>query len=182
MADSRLLVNRMVRAAKLDPALYDEVAADASTTGQAVMVVFITSLIPAFWSGVAGRVNDKSMAVSVAIGGVAFAVSIFIWLLWSVGAYWWRKRAPVRAEVSISIGSVIRAIGFASSPKILSFFVIVPYLGLLVGFAATIWFFVAGVVATQRSLGLSPRSSIIISLVVWLVGIVVSWQAGRALL
>ena len=42
--DMELLVNRMIRAAKLEPNLYEEVEADEGALEQAVAVVLISSL------------------------------------------------------------------------------------------------------------------------------------------
>ena len=67
------LVNRMVRAAKLDSALYEEVEADSSALGQAMGVVAIASIA-------AGIGNMANGGVTGLIGGVIAAlIGWFIW-------------------------------------------------------------------------------------------------------
>ena len=67
------LVNRMVRAAKLDSTLYEEVEADSSALGQAMGVVAIASIA-------AGIGNMANGGVTGLIGGVIAAlIGWFIW-------------------------------------------------------------------------------------------------------
>lgn len=65
--------DRMVRAAKLDPNLYEEVEADRSALGQAVAVVVISSVCAGIGSLAVGGVPTLIM------GTIAALVGWFIW-------------------------------------------------------------------------------------------------------
>ena len=50
-----MLVERMIRAARLDPELYNEVERDPSATGQAFAVVLIVAVCGLFGSALGGK-------------------------------------------------------------------------------------------------------------------------------
>ena len=54
------LANRMIRAAKLDKGLYEEVEADTSATGQAMLVVVLSSVAAGIGSPRIGAVGCGS--------------------------------------------------------------------------------------------------------------------------
>src|SRR5262249_30546719 len=68
------LVDRMIRAARLGANLYEEVEADASTMGQAMTVVVLSS--------VAGGIGSGSQHGVMALIGAAIA-SLLGWYIWA---------------------------------------------------------------------------------------------------
>jgi len=71
------LIERMIRAAKLDASLYEEVEADPTATKQALLVVVVASVCSGIGSGVGGLLAGLG-AVELTIGlvvGVVFASS-----------------------------------------------------------------------------------------------------------
>ena len=78
-----MLVNRMIRAAMLDPRLYEEVEHDRNATSQALQVVIIVALA----SGIGGALwklltLNPIDAVSGLIGGIL--VAVLGWLVWAL--------------------------------------------------------------------------------------------------
>ena len=61
MNGSRSLSDRMIRAAKLDVALYEEVEADTTANGQAFLAVIIASLAAGIGVGIAGVVEEGGL-------------------------------------------------------------------------------------------------------------------------
>ncbi len=137
------LVDRMVRASKLDVNLYEEVEADKSAMGQAVAIVVISSLA----SGV-GTISVLGVR-GLIIGTITALVGWFVWafLVYIIGT----KLLPEQQTKS-DMGELLRTIGFSSSPGVLRVFGFIPFVGAIVSFAASIWMLVAMVIAVRQAL------------------------------
>ena len=83
MADSKSLVNRMLRAAKLDVNLYEEVEADTKAIMPAMWVVIIASVAAGIGSGIAGTMAGKGPLAFLwgLLGGIALA--LVGWIAWA---------------------------------------------------------------------------------------------------
>jgi hypothetical protein len=75
---ANVLINRMMRAARLDVQLYEEVEADDSVTGQAVSVVVMSAFAAGIGSGEGGFVGVLFVAVAALVG----------WYVWAYLTYW----------------------------------------------------------------------------------------------
>ena len=77
----------MIRAARLDDDLYDEVIKDAQANRQALASVVITSLCSGLGVGFAGAIVEGGLSF---FGGllVGFLASLGGWLIWCLYAYW----------------------------------------------------------------------------------------------
>ncbi len=139
------MLRRMIRAARLDVNLYEEVEADKGATRQAMFVVVLTSaalgvgsLTEAGWVGV---------IVSVIVGLVG-------WALWAYINYFvgtkWLKEPQTQADW----GELARTMGFASTPRLLSVFgaIPVPVFSPLIVAASGIWWWIALVIAVRQAL------------------------------
>lgn len=165
---SESIFNRMIRAAKLDVNLYEEVELDTSANGQAFLVVVLVSLATGFGSGIAGLLTQ---------GGIWFvwglliglATSIIGWLAWAfvvyiVGAFIFKS-----SETSATWGELLRTIGFSTTPGILRFFSFIPIVGGIVSLGASIWVLIAGIIAVRQALDFSTGRAIITCIVGWVV-------------
>ena len=168
MEARRSLIDRMIRAAKLDVNLYEEVEADTTANGQAFMAVLIVSLASGIGAGIAG--------VRIEEGGMWFLWGLFIgiatavvgWLVWALFAYWLGTTIFRGPETSATYGELLRTIGFSNSPRVLSFFSFIPFLGGLIVFVASVWALIAGVIAVRQALDFSTERAIATCIVGWL--------------
>ncbi len=137
-------INRMIRAAKLDAAVYEEVEADTSAMGQAAAVVVLSSVAAGigvmayagFWKGlIAGTI------------GALIAWVIWAFLTWAIGT----KLLP-EAQTSADMGELLRTIGFSSAPGMLRIGGIIPGIGGLFMLAGNVWMLAAMVVAVRQAL------------------------------
>ncbi|MCL4245688.1 MAG: YIP1 family protein [Candidatus Dadabacteria bacterium] len=137
------LINRMIRAAKLDVSLYEEVEADKSALGQAAAVVLISSIAAGIGAvsqlGVRGIVTTAILAL---LGWVVWAFLTYI-----IGT----KLLPV-PETKTDLPEMMRTIGFATSPGVLNVFGFIPFIGGFIALAVAIWSFVAMVIAVRQAL------------------------------
>ena len=137
------LVDRMVRASKLDVNLYEEVEADKGAIGQALTVVIISSI--ASGVGSIGIIGIQGLVVG------AFA-ALLGWVAWAFLAFIIGTKLLPEPETKSDMGELLRTTGFASSPGVLRVFAFIPLIGVLVSIVASIWMLVAMVIAVRQAL------------------------------
>lgn len=151
-------VNRMIRAAKLDASLYEEVEADTGAMGQATAVVVLSAVAAGVGTGRIG---------GILLGSVAALVS---WYIWAYLTYWIGTRLLPERETRASHGELLRTVGFASSPGLLRVVGVVPGLRGLVFLVAAIWMLVAMIIAVRQALDYrSTRRAVGVCAVGWVV-------------
>ena len=166
------IINRMIRAAKLDASLYEEVEKDTTATNQALLVVVIASLCAGIGQAIAG-VGD------LAIGFVTGLVTALVgWLIWSFITYLIGTRVFKGPNTEASYGQLLRCIGFSNSPGVLSIFAFIPALGPVIVFIAAIWSLVAMVIAVRQGLDFSTGRAIATCIVGFIVLIVIMAVVG----
>jgi hypothetical protein len=165
------LINRMIRAARLDPNLYEEVEADQNATNDALLVVVIAAVATGIGAGLSA-VMRPSTAGGPGIGSIIFSVvwAIIGWVIWSYVTYFIGTRLfSGRATPS----ELLRTIGFAQSPGVLSVLTFIPVLGGIISLIVGIWVLIAGVVAVRQALDFDTGKAILTTIIGWLVFIVV---------
>jgi hypothetical protein len=160
-----LIVDRMVRAARLDSGLYAEVERDEKATGQAIAVVLI--------SAAAAGIGNAGLGgpFGLVLGALGMLVGWFVWafLIHFIGT----RLLPER-ETRADLDQVLRATGFAAAPGVIRVFGVVPLLGPLVDAVALVWMLAAFVVAVRLTLGYASTGR---ALAVTLLGLVVPLAA-----
>ena len=166
-----VLINRMIRAARLDVNLYEEVEADESATSQALLVVVICSLAGGIGAGLAALILGTAGFGGLVWGLIFGAIwAIIGWLIWSFLSYWIGTNF---FQGTATYSEMLRAIGFAYSPQAISIFAFIPCLGLLLVLAALIWSLVAVVIAVRQALDFTTGRAIATSLAGWVIMIIV---------
>ena len=135
-------VERMIRAAKLDVSLYEEVEADKTATLQSVMVITLSSAATGIGAARAGGIALLSGIIAALIGWLIWSYLIFI-----IGT----KILPTR-HTEADYGELLRTIGFASSPGLIRILGIIPGLGWISTTAASIWMFITMIIAVRQAL------------------------------
>ncbi len=154
-------VNRMIRAAKLDIRLYEEVEADKNAMGQAVGVVALSSL-----AGGIGFMQQAGLT-GLVIGTVS---SLLGWYVWAFLTYIIGTKLLPEPQTSADHGELLRTIGFSSAPGLLRIFGIIPGLGTIVNLLASVWMLVAMVIAVRQALDYhSTYRAIGVCLIGWIV-------------
>ncbi len=137
------IINRMVRAARLEPALYEEVEADRGAMGQAMAVVLISSLA----AGVGGAGGEGSPGFLAVMVGALLG-----WLFWSLLVYLIGAKLLPEEKTQADLGQLMRTIGFSASPGVLRVLGFIPLLGIVIQFVAQIWMLAAMIVAVRQAL------------------------------
>lgn len=143
---------RMVGAAMLSPATYEEVEHDHGATPQAALVVVLAAVAAAI--GARGH-GDEAMVREV-------LRALLQWLAWSGITYFIGTRV---FRGTASPGEVLRTIGFAQTPGIFMALAGIPFLGRLVALAVGIWTLVAVIIATRQALDVDTGRAVLTALV-----------------
>jgi hypothetical protein len=170
----------MLRAARIDTALYNEVEADTTATQQALTVVVLVALASGIGAALSGAFHQAGNGAVVGglIGGI---VSELVgWAVWSWFAYWVGTRL---FGGTATYGELLRTLGFAYAPGVLLILRFIPFLGGLIAFVVAIWRLVTSYVATREALDLDNGrtiATIIVGFIAYLivVGIIVAVLAA----
>jgi len=137
--------DRIVRAAKLDVNLYEEVEADKTALGQAMTVVVLSSIA----AGVGSIPRVGSSVSAILIGTILALVG---WYVWAYLTYFIGTKLLPEPQTKADQGELLRTIGFSSSPGLIRLLGIIPGLGTLVFLFAQVWMLVAMVIAVRQAL------------------------------
>ncbi|MBW2246465.1 MAG: hypothetical protein JRF62_04580 [Deltaproteobacteria bacterium] len=136
-------INRMVRAAKLDVSLYEEVEADKGSMGQAMGVVVLSSIAAGI--GSIGTIGVKG----VILGAITALVA---WYIWAYMTYFIGVKLLPEPQTKADHGELLRTIGFSSSPGLIRVLAIIPGISGIIFAIASIWMLVAMVIAVRQAL------------------------------
>jgi hypothetical protein len=155
------LVDRMMGAAFLNVATYEEVEHDETATGQAAAVVAMVA--------VATAIGGWNFGISAVVGG---AVSALVkWLMWAGITY---LVGTMLFGGTATWGELLRTLGFAQAPGVLAVLAIIPVLGWFVLLGVSVWVAVAAFIAIRQALDISNGKTFLTVLVGFLVSMVLS--------
>ncbi|MFC1885788.1 YIP1 family protein [Thermodesulfobacteriota bacterium] len=168
------ITDRMIRAAKLDVTLYEEVEADKGAMGQAMGVVVLSSVAAGI--GAVGSTGIKGLVLGTIVALVG-------WFIWAFLTYYIGTKLLSEPQTKADYGELLRTIGFSSSPGVLRVLGIIPILGNIFNFICGIWMLVAMVIAVRQALDYkSTWRAVGVCLIGWIVQIVIFamffWLAG----
>jgi len=160
-----LFVDRMIRAAKLDVNLYEEVEADKGAMGQAMGVVILSSVAVGIGTSGAAGIKGLVLGSIVALAG---------WFLWAFVTYYIGTKLLPEPQTKADYGELLRTIGFSSSPGVLRVLGIIPMLGNILNLIIGIWMLVAMVIAIRQALDYkSTWRAVGVCLIGWIVQMVI---------
>jgi hypothetical protein len=171
----RSLPRRMLYAALLRADTYEEVEADRSSIGQAIVVVLAACAAGGGARWIIGRDLPPELLTIQVIASLL--EPLVLWVLGSAFAYMLGATFFRGPQTQTDFVEVLRTTGFAFSPALLRIFAWVPppALGLLIDVAARLWVFVAVVVGirqaldytTPRAVGTFGFAALLVLLVMW---------------
>ena len=137
------MIDRMIRAAKLDIHLYEEVEADKGSLGQAMGVVVLASIA----GGVGG--GSQTGLSGVFVGTIGALIG---WLIWAGLTYLIGTKILPEPQTRADLGEMLRTIGFASSPGLIRVLGLIPGITGMVFIVSGIWMLVAMIIAVRQAL------------------------------
>lgn len=145
------IVDRMIGVMKLDGPTYEEIERDRDATTQALIVVAIVAV-----AGGIGAFRDNGVAGL--IGGIVGA--IIGWIVFSFVAYFVGTKMIPGKYTAATPGELLRVMGFAQAPGVLSIFGLIAILGPILAFVGAIWGIVTAIVGLKAALEMSTGRAI----------------------
>lgn len=141
-------VLRLRGAVLLDASTYEDVERNEGATGQALLVVVLSSAAAGIgargWNGGAGQ------------GIFAFAgfsaVALIAWAAWALLTFEIGSRLLPTSETRTDVGELLRTLGFAAAPGLLRVLGILPGVTTPVFVLSTVWMLAATVMAVRQAL------------------------------
>ena len=143
MAD---LKNRIIRAAKLDVSLYEEVEADKEAMGQAMGVVIVSSIA----AGI-GSIQQIGLG-GILVGTIGALVG---WYVWAYLTYLIGTKLLPEPQTHADVSQLLRTTGFSSSPGLIRVLGVIPGLAGIIFLVANVWMLIAMVIAVRQALDYS---------------------------
>ena len=158
-------IDRMIRAARVEPQLYEEVEHDQSATIPAMQVVVL--------GAIAGGIG----ALSGGITGLVFGIiaALVGWAVYAFIAYWVGTNIFKGPQTEATWGQLLRTLGFANSPRVLLVLAIIPVsiISGLVVLVVFIWTLFATVIAIRQALDFDTWRAIATAVVSLLAQVVI---------
>lgn len=137
------IADRMIRAARLDPRVYEEVEANPALAREAMTAVIVSAVAAGIgWYGTGG-VRGFVLTALAALAS---------WYLWANLTFWIGTRLLPGQQTQADLGQLLRVLGFASAPGVLRVAGIIQPLANTAFAVANIWMLAAMVVAVRQAL------------------------------
>lgn len=163
---------RLIGASRLDAATYEEVEADRGATGQAALVVLMSSVAAGIGSVSAGPLDARGMIVGTLVGFVA-------WVAWAALTYLIGTRLMPEPQTRADLGELLRTLAFAATPGVLRVVGAVPLLRWPAFAVTSVWMLAAMVVAVRQALDYtSTARSIAVCVLGWAISLAVAAVIG----
>ena len=137
-----LFLNRLLRSAKIDPEVFNEVQKDKSATLSAAIVVLLSSL--------AAGIGATSLGAGNFILAPIF--SLISWFVWAYIVYFVGVKLFPEPKTKTTQFALLRAIGFSSAPGIIRIFGFNESLMTVTFVGSAFWMFACMVVAVRETL------------------------------
>jgi hypothetical protein len=138
-------LQRLIGAAALDAAIYEEVEADEGSTAQACFTVILSSLA----AGVGSRGFDGNTATNIALTSTA---ALLAWAAWALVTYGIGVRILPGPQTRSNVGELLRTTGFATAPGFLRVLGVLPGVTIPVFAVTAVWMLAAMVVGVRQAL------------------------------
>ena len=157
--------DRIIRAAKLDVALYEEVEADKGALGQAMGVVVLSSVAMGIGTFERGGLGGLFLGTIAALAG---------WYIWAYITYFIGTRFLPEPQTRADHGELLRTLGFASAPGLIRVLGVIPGLAGIVFTGASIWMLVAMVIAVRQALDYSTTwRAVAVCVIGWVAQVII---------
>jgi len=133
---------RVIGAAMLRSATYEEVEADRGANLQALAVVLVSAIAAGF-----SMAEGGGRAIGIGIIGALVG-----WVLWSGLTMLIGTKILPTPETKADMGELLRTTGFAAAPGLIRILGAVPLVGFVFDFIAVIWTWAAFVIAVRQAL------------------------------
>jgi hypothetical protein len=164
---------RAIGAARLEVPVFEEIEADRQATGQALIIVVLSSMA-------AGIGLTSSMYNAPVLHRVMLA--LLLWVFWAISTYIVGVYLMPEPQTETNVGELLRTIGFAASPGILRILGFLPGIGGPIYVISTVWMLVAMVIAIRQALDYkSTGRAVVVCLITGTIAVLMAALSGALL-
>lgn len=168
------IINRIIKAASLDVTFFNEVESDPSLNSEAFLVVILASIAGGI-GGFIGRLIAGDIGAALIALFVLVIIGIVNYYIWAYVTYFVGTNL---FEGRADSGELLRVLGYASGPRLLSIFSFVPCLGPMLNFVGGIWSLVAGFIGVREALDLDTGKTLVTVIIGWLIVLFITILLG----
>jgi hypothetical protein len=166
-------LQRAIGAARLEVPVFEEIEADRTATGQALIIVVLSS----FAAGIGFTAGAYTTPVLHRV-----MLALLLWLFWAISTYIVGVYLMPEAQTHTTVGELLRTIGFAAAPGTLRILGVIPLVGGTIYAISTVWMLVAMVIAIRQALDYnSTGRAVIVCVITWMIGIAMAVFFGALL-
>ena len=153
----------------LDAMTFEDIEADKSANGQALLVVIAASVAAGLGAGVRLGVTGLLRETVGALAG---------WVMWAAVTWVIGSKLLPEPQTRTDMGELLRVIGYAYAPNLFGFFAFIPALGVVVSTIVACWLLATTIVAVRQALDyVSTVRAAGVVFIGWLVFVVITWVA-----
>lgn len=166
-------LQRAIGAARLEVPVFEEIEADRTATGQALIIVVLSS----FAAGIGFTAGTYTAPVLHRV-----MLALLLWLFWAISTYIVGVYLMPEDQTHTTVGELLRTIGFAAAPGTLRILGVIPVVGGTIYAISTVWMLVAMVIAIRQALDYkSTGRAVIVCVITWMIGIAMAVFFGALL-
>jgi hypothetical protein len=154
----------------LDASFYAEVESDTSLNQEALIIVVIASVaggIGAFIGGLIGGNFGQALLGAI----VQIVIGVVNYYIWSYVTYWVGTNL---FDGTADPGEMLRVLGYAHTPRLLSLLSFIPCVGPLLALAGAILSLIAAVIAIREALDFDTGKAVLTGIIGWVIIFVIN--------
>ena len=160
------MIERIVRAIRLDWTVFREIAQDPKALQEAAMIVAIVTFLSAIGTGI----GASNFFVGFFVG---WPVEIIVgWIGWAVITY---LAGTIIFKGETNVPEMMRVLGYAKAPALLGIFSFIPCVGWLIALAGGILSLVAGILAIREAMDFDTGDAIITVVISWVIAQIINF-------
>ena len=151
----------------LDVKTFEEIEADKTANGQALLVVIAASLAAGLGASLRfGAIGLLRETLGALVG----------WVMWAGVTYLLGTRVWPDSETRTDMGELLRVIGFSYAPSFFSIFGVLPRIGGAVRVGVALWLLATTVLAVRQALDYrSTAKAFLVVFAGWLIFVLIDW-------
>jgi hypothetical protein len=171
------VVDRIVRAIRLDWTVFREIAEDENAMKEAAIIVIIVTFLSAIGGAGSSLIAQTGIGTAVLGFFVGWLVNGILigWIGWAILTYF---VGTILLKGQSDISEMMRVLGYASAPKLLGLLSFIPCVGPLIALAGWVLSLIAGIIAIRESMEFDTGNAVITVLISWAIALVISMIVG----
>ena len=153
------MIDRIVRAIRLDWTVFGEIAKDRDALKEAAIIVAIVTFLSAVGTGLAA--GSLSAFAGAWIAGILIG-----WIGWAIVTYF-VGTAVFKGETDIP--EMLRVLGYASAPNLLGLLRFIPCVGWAFPLIGGLLALVAGIIAIREAMDFDTSNAIVTVIIGWII-------------